>query len=227
MACGRQRSGDHHPHHRGFYRMGALATGFNDHPAGASRPFDVKRSGFVMSEGSGILALEELDHAVARGAKDLRRDRRLRHDRRRPPHHRPGHGRRQALHRPGHEGTLASARPKSITSIRTLPPPRWVIENECRALKQIFGELRPQTAGERHQVHDRPPPGRRRGGRGHLFGPGHRDGIIPPTINLTEVDPDCAGLDLWRIRPGRRRCAPSCPTPSGSAAPMPPGLQAL
>ena len=44
-----------------FYRMGALAVGYNDHPQAASRPFDVKRSGFVMSEGCGILVLEELD----------------------------------------------------------------------------------------------------------------------------------------------------------------------
>src|SRR5208337_2070656 len=53
----------------GFYRMGALAMGYNDNPAAASRPFDLKRTGFVMSEGAGILALEELDHALARGAK--------------------------------------------------------------------------------------------------------------------------------------------------------------
>ncbi len=51
-----------------FYRMGALAVGYNDHPEAASRPFDLKRSGFVMSEGAGILVLEELDHALARNA---------------------------------------------------------------------------------------------------------------------------------------------------------------
>ena len=52
-----------------FYRMGALAMGYNDNPEAASRPFDIKRNGFVMSEGAGILVLEELDHALARGAK--------------------------------------------------------------------------------------------------------------------------------------------------------------
>ena len=51
-----------------FYRMGALAVGYNDHPEAASRPFDVKRCGFVMSEGAGIMVLEELDHALARNA---------------------------------------------------------------------------------------------------------------------------------------------------------------
>ena len=38
-----------------FYRMGALATGYNDNPQIASRPFDIKRNGFVMSEGAGII----------------------------------------------------------------------------------------------------------------------------------------------------------------------------
>ena len=50
-----------------FYRMGALAIGFNDNPTAASRPFDAGHNGFVLSEGSGILVLEELDHALARG----------------------------------------------------------------------------------------------------------------------------------------------------------------
>ncbi len=53
----------------GFSRMRALASDFNDTPEKASRPWDKKRSGFVMSEGAGALVLEELNHALARGAK--------------------------------------------------------------------------------------------------------------------------------------------------------------
>ncbi|MDD3580738.1 MAG: beta-ketoacyl-ACP synthase II [Desulfobacca sp.] len=53
----------------GFYRMGALATGFNDRPTQASRPFDQDHRGFVMADGAGILILEEFDHARQRGAK--------------------------------------------------------------------------------------------------------------------------------------------------------------
>ena len=53
----------------GFSAVRALSTSFNDEPTKASRPWDVARDGFVMSEGSGIVVLEELDHAKRRGAK--------------------------------------------------------------------------------------------------------------------------------------------------------------
>lgn len=53
----------------GFGRLKALSTKFNHFPEKASRPFDRDRDGFVLSEGAGILVLEEASHAVERGAK--------------------------------------------------------------------------------------------------------------------------------------------------------------
>jgi 3-oxoacyl-[acyl-carrier-protein] synthase II len=53
----------------GFAALRALSTGFNDEPARASRPYDKDRDGFVMGEGAGVVVLEALDHAKARGAK--------------------------------------------------------------------------------------------------------------------------------------------------------------
>jgi 3-oxoacyl-[acyl-carrier-protein] synthase-1 len=52
-----------------FDGMGALSTHYNDTPSIASRPYDTGRDGFVIAAGGGMLVLEELDHARARGAK--------------------------------------------------------------------------------------------------------------------------------------------------------------
>ncbi len=52
-----------------FDAMGAMSSGFNDRPASASRAYDKNRDGFVIAGGAGVLVLEELEHARARGAK--------------------------------------------------------------------------------------------------------------------------------------------------------------
>ncbi|MBA2126394.1 beta-ketoacyl-ACP synthase I [Hyphomicrobium methylovorum] len=52
-----------------FDAMGAMSTGFNEAPEKASRPYDKDRDGFVIAGGAGVLVLEELEHAKARGAK--------------------------------------------------------------------------------------------------------------------------------------------------------------
>ena len=53
----------------GFAAARALSTNFNDQPSSSSRPWDQQRDGFVMGEGSGVVVLEERNHALARGAK--------------------------------------------------------------------------------------------------------------------------------------------------------------
>jgi 3-oxoacyl-[acyl-carrier-protein] synthase-1 len=52
-----------------FDAMGALSSGYNDAPETASRPYDQKRDGFVIAAGAGMVVVEELEHARARGAK--------------------------------------------------------------------------------------------------------------------------------------------------------------
>ena len=52
-----------------FDAMGALSTKYNDEPTTASRPYDANRDGFISASGSGMLVVEELEHAKARGAK--------------------------------------------------------------------------------------------------------------------------------------------------------------
>src|ERR1700730_9651367 len=52
-----------------FDAMGAMSSKYNDTPATASRPYDVSRDGFVIAGGAGVLVLEELEHAKARGAR--------------------------------------------------------------------------------------------------------------------------------------------------------------
>lgn len=69
MICGATEASVNPISIAGFCRLRALSTKFNDEPMKASRPFDKNRDGFVMGEGSAILVLEELDHAIQRNAK--------------------------------------------------------------------------------------------------------------------------------------------------------------
>ena len=177
-----------------FYRMGALATGYNDNPVIASRPFDIRRNGFVMSEGAGIMVLEELDHALARGAKIYGEV--------------VGFGMTgDAYHitDPHMEGATrciilalkdADISPEIIDHVNPHATATPVGDrNEVRSLLTIFKNQnhRPVVSGTKSMT-------------GHLLGAAGaveaiftvlslRDGIVPPTINLTEVDPECQGLD--------------------------------
>ncbi|MBD8696646.1 beta-ketoacyl-ACP synthase II [Stenotrophomonas sp. CFBP 13718] len=69
--CGGAEAAMHRVSLGGFAAAKALSTSFNDTPHAASRPFDEQRDGFVMSEGAGLLVIERLDHALARGATPL------------------------------------------------------------------------------------------------------------------------------------------------------------
>ena len=69
MLCGGSEAAVTPLSYAGFCNMRAMCTDMNDDPKGSSRPFDAKRSGFIMGEGSGTLLLESEAHAKARGAR--------------------------------------------------------------------------------------------------------------------------------------------------------------
>ncbi len=71
MIAGSTESTAHPLFQAGFAAMRALVTDSNDNPGAASRPFDASRAGFVLGEGAGMVVLEELEHARARGARIL------------------------------------------------------------------------------------------------------------------------------------------------------------
>jgi 3-oxoacyl-[acyl-carrier-protein] synthase II len=180
-----------------FYRMGALAMGFNDHPEAASRPFDINRCGFVMSEGCGILVLEELDHALARNANIYAEI--------------IGFGMTGDAHHitdPDKEGAKrciqqamkdADVAPEDIDYVNPHATATPVGDrNESQALKEIFGDCAPSLKVSATKSMT-----------GHLLGAAGavegifcalaiKNGMVPPTINLDDVDPECAGLDFVR-----------------------------
>ena len=177
-----------------FYRMGALALGYNDRPEAASRPFDVNRCGFVMSEGCGILVLEELEHALARNA-DIYGEI-------------VGFGMTGDAHHitdPDQEGARrciqlamkdAGVEPRDIGYVNPHATATPVGDrNESQDLKEIFGNVASGllVSGTKSMT-------------GHLLGAAGaveaifsilsiKHGMVPPTINLENVDPDCVGLD--------------------------------
>jgi 3-oxoacyl-[acyl-carrier-protein] synthase II len=178
----------------GFYRMGALATGYNDNPEAASRPFDIQRRGFVMSEGAGILVLEELEHALARGANiyaeligfGMTGDAYHITD----PHI---EGAKRCVQMALKDAGISHELIDYVNPHATSTPVGD--KNEAQALLQIFQDpdKRPLVSATKSIT-------------GHLLGAAGaveaiftvlslKEGKVPPTINLNEVDPECEGLD--------------------------------
>ncbi len=174
-----------------FSSMRALSER-NDDPAGASRPFDAGRDGFVLSEGAGLMVVEELEHAKARGAKiygELL-----------------GYGwSADAGHitQPDQNGTGASYAIRKALNDAGLNPEQITYVNahgtstplgdqaETAAIKNVFGEHARSlsVSSTKSQL-------------GHLLGASGgveliccllalRDGVIPPTINYETPDPLC------------------------------------
>jgi 3-oxoacyl-[acyl-carrier-protein] synthase II len=180
----------------GFAAMRALSTR-NDDPAGASRPFDAGRDGFVCGEGSGVLVLEELEHALARGATPLAEL--------------VGYGATAdashiTLPAPGGIGAVRAARramekagltPADIDHVNahaTSTPEGD--KAELQAIRTIFGD----DAGRVAITSNKSMLGHTLGAAGAIEAIATimaiRDGCVPPTINLVDPDPYAEGLDL-------------------------------
>jgi len=180
----------------GFAAMRALSTR-NDDPAGASRPFDSGRDGFVLAEGAGIVVLEELGHARARGARILAEL--------------CGYAASaDASHitapAPGGEGALRASRRAlqkagigadeiDVVSAHATSTPAGDME-ELAAIRSLLGERAPQVSVTATK-----------GAIGHTLGAAGgialvsmllamRDSVVPPTRNLTDPDPGVGDMDL-------------------------------
>lgn len=176
----------------GFCSMKALCTSRNHEPEKASRPFDLNRDGFVMGEGAGILVIEEMTHALERGAPVYAEI--------------AGYGLSgDAYHvsapDPAGEGAIscmsmalkvAGAKPEDIDCINAHGTSTKLNDaSENKAIKAVFGEHAYKLAV-----------GSTKSMTGHLLGGAGgveaiysvltiRNGTIPPTINYETPDPEC------------------------------------
>ena len=186
----------------GFNLLTALST-HNDEPTRASRPFDRDRDGFVLGEGAGMVVLEDLDTRQGPRRADLRRDRRLRLDGRRLPHHRhpPRGPRRHQLHEDGPGRRRPRARTTSTTSTPTAPAPRSTTRSRRWPSSR-------SSATQAYKV----PVSSTKSMMGHLIAAAGateliicllaiRDNVLPPTINYETPTP----IATWTTSPTRPR----------------------
>ena len=184
----------------GFCASRALSTR-NDDPETASRPWDVGRDGFVLGEGAGVLVLEEEGHARARGARiycelagyGMSADA---HHITAPPD--DGDGARRSMVNALKNADLKTTDIDYVNAHGTSTPLGDIAE--CTALKRTFGDHAKKLVISSTKSMT-----------GHLLGAAGgieavftalaiRDQIAPPTANLVDPDPQCAGLDFAPLK---------------------------
>ena len=180
----------------GFANMTALSER-NESPETASRPFDKDRDGFVMGEGAGIVILEALDHALARGARiygevvGYRATGDAYHLTGQLPEH---EGLQRAMRGALDDGGLKPADVDYVNAHGTSTPLND--SNEAKAIATVFGDAAAQISISSTKSMT-----------GHMLGAAGgvefiaatlaiRDQVIPPTINYVTPDPECGALDF-------------------------------
>lgn len=180
----------------GFAAARALSTNFNDHPERASRPFDRDRDGFVMGEGAGILVIESLEHALARGVKPIAEI--VGYGTSADAYHltsgpEDGSGARRAMQIALRQADIKPEQVQHLNAHATSTPVGDA--GELAAIKVLFGTESNLTITSTKSA------------TGHLLGAAGgietiftalalRDQIIPPTLNLENPDARAEGLDL-------------------------------
>lgn len=180
----------------GFSSMKAMTTKYNDDPTKGSRPFDADRGGFVMGEGAGVVVLESLDSALARGAKIYCEM--------------AGYGATCDAHHittPAPEGRgLAAAMEMAIaqsgmakTDVNYVnahgTSTAYNDKFETMAFKSVFGEHATAKDGKFAVSSTKCVTGHTLGAAGGLeaviAARAIQDGVVPPTMNYETPDPDC------------------------------------
>ena len=180
----------------GFAAARALSSGYNDTPERASRPFDSGRDGFVMGEGAGLLVIESLEHALARGAQPLAEL--VGYGTSADAYHltagpEDGSGARRAMELALAQAGIAPDQVQHLNAHATSTPVGDL--GELAAIKSVFG------------VQNRIAVTSTKSATGHLLGAAGgleaiftllaiRDQIVPPTLNLENPDPASEGVDI-------------------------------
>ncbi len=174
-----------------FDNMHALSRR-NDDPQGASRPFDATRDGFVMGEGAGMLILEDLDFAKARGATILAEM--VGYASTDDAHHVTdpapgGEGLVRAMRRALQKAGLRPDQVEYLNAHGTSTPPNDRMETQ--AIKTVFGEYAPKLAVSSTKSMTGHTLGAAGGVESVIAIMSILKGVIPPTINLHNPDPEC------------------------------------
>ena len=177
----------------GFSRMHVVSTAYNDRPAEASRPFDRGRDGFVLGEGAWMVVLEREDRARARGAHDLRVDRRLRVDLRRLSPRADGAGRRGDRPRDRRWRSSDRAAHREEIGYVSYHGTSTLLNDavESRCVRQVFGDHAERLAGSSVKSMIGHPQGASGAAGVVTAALAMSRGFLPPTINQRDPDPAC------------------------------------